>query len=645
MKNKAITWIFAMVLTAAAMAISVSAGFHNPEMYWGYVYIENVIAPSGTVLTLESTNTAEIFANQTLPYSGSYPGSYSIMLNFDDTYTGPDEGADLNETLTWKVNGITATTPAAGADIAETGKTNNNFRIDAISTPSLSASIALSKLLINLTGSILLNVTLNNTGAGAANVTLSSLNDTAIITDLPKNTTVAKNNTNYTTVNITPAACGQQTVGLNINYYNILGSLIGTISQPFTFNVTGADLVLSSISLSDSTPAAGDTISIVSTLLNNGTVNITGFTANFYYDSTLIATINSNETIVPNSSIGLSANWVALLGATTIKVNFTTNGTECYSTNNYITTGVTVSAAVTPPPAGGGGGGGGGARAQCFDTRDNDGDGLIDYPNDPGCTSISDNEETDVIEVPGEVTPPEEVKPVEEKPAGIAAQFKKAVTDALTWFAIKIEKIGLKMFWIILLVYIILLLIYVPKIVRGKKKKEKERIKERIIYTTVSSREEEPRKEAAVKEKVVIKEKEAPTKIIIRPSEKPRVKVEVTTKHTPPKYIPAAEPKPVTPSQHIHHKEESLKPSIPPKHIHHKDISLEPQLLPPNAHQEKTQPKPTAPPAPPKLDNIHTQKQEHKGEHSYPGLRQKSIKISSKNEIIEKIKEVHKEND
>jgi hypothetical protein len=603
------------------------------------VYIENVIAPSGTVLTLESTNTAEIFANQTLPYSGSYPGSYSILLNFDDDYTGPDEGADLNETLTWKVNGITATTPAAGADIAETGKTNNNFRIDAISTPSLSASIALSKLLINLTGSILLNVTLNNTGAGAANVTLSSLNDTAITTDLPKNTTVAKNSTNYTTVNITPAACGQQTVGLNINYYNILGGLAGTISQPFTFNVTGADLVLSSIILSDSTPAAGDTISIVSTLLNNGTVNITGFTAYFYYDSTLVATINSNETITPNSSIGLSANWVAVLGATTIKVNFTTNGTECYSTNNYITTGVTVSTAVTPPSGGGGGGGGGGAMAQCYDGRDNDGDGLIDYPNDPGCKSISDNEETDVVEVPEEV-PPEEVKPVEEKPAGIAAQFKKAVTDALTWFAIKIEKIGLKMFWIILLIYTILLLIYVPKIVKGRKKKEKERIKEKIVY--ISSGREESVKEEAAKEKTVIKEKSEPTKVIIRPSEKPRVKVEVTTKHMPPKYIPAAEPKPITPSQHIHHREESIKPSIPPKHIHHKDVSLEPGLLPPHAHQEKTQPKPTAPPVPPKLDNIHAQKQGHKG---HPGLRQKSIKISSKNEIIEKIKEVHKEND
>ncbi|MBU1036912.1 hypothetical protein KKF32_02665, partial [Patescibacteria group bacterium] len=32
---------------------------------------------------------------------------------------------------------------------------------------------------------------------------------------------------------------------------------------------------------------------------------------------------------------------------------------------------------------------------QCADGLDNDGDGLIDYPNDPGCSSASDNDETD----------------------------------------------------------------------------------------------------------------------------------------------------------------------------------------------------------------------------------------------------------
>jgi len=51
----------------------------------------------------------------------------------------------------------------------------------------------------------------------------------------------------------------------------------------------------------------------------------------------------------------------------------------------------------------GGGGGGGGAKKECNDNKDNDYDGLIDYPDDPGCDSYYDNNETDsaVPEVAG----------------------------------------------------------------------------------------------------------------------------------------------------------------------------------------------------------------------------------------------------
>jgi hypothetical protein len=45
-------------------------------------------------------------------------------------------------------------------------------------------------------------------------------------------------------------------------------------------------------------------------------------------------------------------------------------------------------------PGGGGGGGGGGGVPQCSDERDNDRDGLIDFPNDPGCSSPQDDDET-----------------------------------------------------------------------------------------------------------------------------------------------------------------------------------------------------------------------------------------------------------
>src|SRR5438105_11883532 len=37
---------------------------------------------------------------------------------------------------------------------------------------------------------------------------------------------------------------------------------------------------------------------------------------------------------------------------------------------------------------------------QCADLRDNDGDGKVDYPADPGCSSYSDNDETDSVQPP-----------------------------------------------------------------------------------------------------------------------------------------------------------------------------------------------------------------------------------------------------
>ena len=46
--------------------------------------------------------------------------------------------------------------------------------------------------------------------------------------------------------------------------------------------------------------------------------------------------------------------------------------------------------------SGGGGGGGSGYKDQCNDKKDNDNDGLVDYPNDPGCIGYNDNDETDL---------------------------------------------------------------------------------------------------------------------------------------------------------------------------------------------------------------------------------------------------------
>ncbi len=47
----------------------------------------------------------------------------------------------------------------------------------------------------------------------------------------------------------------------------------------------------------------------------------------------------------------------------------------------------------TGSTGGGGGGGGAGSKVECNDNKDNDGDGLVDYPKDPGCTTGADTTE------------------------------------------------------------------------------------------------------------------------------------------------------------------------------------------------------------------------------------------------------------
>ena len=54
---------------------------------------------------------------------------------------------------------------------------------------------------------------------------------------------------------------------------------------------------------------------------------------------------------------------------------------------------------VEAPPAGGG------PSPQCSDGTDNDGDGKVDFPADPGCTSAADDDETDPVDPPDTTDP------------------------------------------------------------------------------------------------------------------------------------------------------------------------------------------------------------------------------------------------
>src|SRR3989344_5741567 len=75
------------------------------------------------------------------------------------------------------------------------------------------------------------------------------------------------------------------------------------------------------------------------------------------------------------------------------------NSAHTELTNNEATDTVTFAIVSQAAPPRGGGGGGSRTRAQCEDGRDNDNDTKKDYPNDPGCSSRSDENEVDPISI------------------------------------------------------------------------------------------------------------------------------------------------------------------------------------------------------------------------------------------------------
>lgn len=519
-KNKLI-WILGLILLVSL----VSAGSPNPEVYWGYVYLDGAVAPLGTILTAESTSTGELFVNQTLPFDPEYLGSYSVKIVFDDSFTGLDEGADPGETLTWKVNGVSSAIPAAGDDTAESGNTNNDYLIYAILDPIITTVLQQSSSSINVRESLNLTVLLNNTGAGSGNATLANISDIGVISDLPQMIYVSRDNTNQTIVNVSSSVCGEYFPLLTIDYYNIAGDHIDTITEHFSFNVTGHDLLLENIELSETSPIEGDTISITTTLANNGTDDITGFNVSFYHDSNLIDSIGSNLTLISGESVNISITWDAVLGASLLRAVVGNSSTECSSENNEITAGLSVQED-EPVWTSSGGGSSFGDRGvgiakptntDCNDSIDNDGDNLTDYPADPGCESPDDWNESDILSSEtgileneedasksmGYIPPEDEIKYIKGSSNGIkrclndAEPEERAGLNFMTGFVTKISEASVN--WILILIFIILLTILTYEVLsEANKRSTQHRSKQHGIRVDIFHKSEK-KKETAKK--------------------------------------------------------------------------------------------------------------------------------------------------
>jgi SepF-like predicted cell division protein (DUF552 family) len=338
MKNRLLIWILALFLAASAAC----AAPPNPEYYWGYVYIEEELAPDGANLTCWSAS-GDLLVNDTLPYNDT--GSYFAQIEFDKPHTPADEGADINESITWYVDGIAALSPAN--DTAETGKNNNNLTITGIRNPNVTVSLNYSSL-FSIQDSFDLTVVLNNTGDGSANSDVVYDGEARVLY-------TAKNNTNSTIFDEALNVCGDFNNSLDINIRNFANTSVSEHSYDILYTVAGPDLDVN-LSVSDTNPMAGDIVTLSAAIANAGEENVSGYNFSLYAGASLLISTEYNETLEPGSARNITYFWTAAAGVSQILAAVNSSTVQCLLTNDEETVNISVSSSST------GGGGGGSSR-------------------------------------------------------------------------------------------------------------------------------------------------------------------------------------------------------------------------------------------------------------------------------------------
>ncbi len=124
------------------------------------------------------------------------------------------------------------------------------------------------------------------------------------------------------------------------------------------------------------------------TLIGESSISVV--IGNAYTDLGATATDTEDGNITSNI-VATGTVDTATLGTYTIRYNVSdSKGLAATEVTRTVTV---VSTPVNPPS--GGGGGGGSVPPKCSNGADDDGDGKADYPQDPGCESSNDNDETD----------------------------------------------------------------------------------------------------------------------------------------------------------------------------------------------------------------------------------------------------------
>jgi SepF-like predicted cell division protein (DUF552 family) len=333
MNYKISIWMLVLITIAAA----VCAAPANPEYYWGYVYIENNLAQNNTTL-LCKTALGELLYNSTLPYAAE--GSYFAEIKFDKPQTPADEGANLNESIIWYVDGIQAVMPAT--DRAESGKNNNNFTIRGFRNPNVTVSTDYDSSYF-LGDDFNLTVDLNNTGGGRANTLVEFENNSEHI---------AVMNNSHESESFTDSLnrCGSFNNSLDVSVKNYANATVQTYSEDIAYDVVGPDLKIQ-MSVSDTTPNRGQNVTIKLNITNIGGQNVSGYNLTLKAGSVVLITTEYVNELEPNTTRNMTYFWSAQTGAENITASLSTSTSQCISANDNVSVSITV--------AGGGSSGGG----------------------------------------------------------------------------------------------------------------------------------------------------------------------------------------------------------------------------------------------------------------------------------------------
>lgn len=104
-----------------------------PEFYHGYAVVNDSLAPAGTSVLVEISDTGEIVGNTTTDSKGGF----HLTLYFSETDNSSDNLVCSGDELKWGVNYISTVFPGIGRDTASSGEVNDLFLISTDYPPVL----------------------------------------------------------------------------------------------------------------------------------------------------------------------------------------------------------------------------------------------------------------------------------------------------------------------------------------------------------------------------------------------------------------------------------------------------------------------------------------------------------------------------